>query len=221
MPTVTLSPDATLKDLPAIRRVRTASRSNAGISLLKRRAWFAEQGDGQTPPPNPATPPNPAGQTPPPPVSYTDDTDISQFPEALQNYIRGVREESKKRRLALEKVDADKAEAERKRLMEQGEWQKLAEQHKAEADSLRSEKARADALEGQIKAMNEARIKQIPEAMRSTVPTDYAPDKLSAWLDTNLPLLAKTQAPGLDGGKRGESGKTPPNSKDTLKKAAY
>lgn len=222
MPTATWSPDATLKDLPAIRRVRTASRSNAGASLLKRRAWFADEGEGQKPPPNPAPAPSPA-QPPAPEFAamYGDDTDISKLPEPLRNYILGLRKESKERRLALEKVDSDKAEAERKRLEQQGEWQKLAGEWEAKAKSLEAEKARADGLEGQIKAMNEARIKQIPEALRSAVPTKYTPEELSAWLDTNLPLLTKTPAPGLDAGQRGERGKTPPDPKSTLKKTAY
>jgi hypothetical protein len=229
MPTGTWSPDATLKDLPVIRRVRTASRSNAGISLLKRRAWFAE-GDGagsnpQQPPTPGATPPTPAAGQPPAtitiPANIGDDTDISQLPEPLQNYIKSLRTEAQTRRQKEAQRDAEIAEAERKRLAEQGEWQKLAGEWEAKAKTLESEKARADALEGQIKAMNEARIKLIPEALRSTVPADYAPAKLSAWLDVNVPLLTKTPAPGLDAGKRGESGKTPPTPKDTLKKTAY
>jgi len=225
MPTDTLSPDATqLK-----HRVRTASRSNTGISLLMRRAWFAE-GDpapGANPqqPPPVGTAPPPGGQTPPaPPVlpsQIDDSTDLSQLPPPVQAYIKSLRTENKSRREALQAAEDAKATAETKRLTEQGEWKTLAEQRATELESLKMQKTRADALEGQIKAMNETRIKQVPEAMRTMIPTDYTPEKLSGWLDANLHLLTKTPAPNLDGGQRGERGKTPPDPTKTLKKTAY
>jgi len=91
-------------------------------------------------------------------------------------------------------------DAQKQRLEKQGDFEELARQRAAEIESLKPTAERAKALEQVIRESNEARVKRVPEAMRSVVPADYPPEKLQAWLNANEALLTKAPAPNFDGG---------------------
>lgn len=93
-------------------------------------------------------------------------------------------------------------EAEQKKLAEQGEWQKLAEQRAAELERLKVEADLGKQYQEALKATNEQRIAGIPKERQGLIPTDYDPVKLASWLDKNQHLLiSKPQAPNLNGGE--------------------
>lgn len=141
------------------------------------------------------------------------DSDLSkESPAELARIIAELRKEnaaSRKKQRELEQAEAQRTaaqkEAEEKRLQEQGEFKTLAEQRAAEIEALKATAAKAEALEGRIKAANDARIAKVPEAMRTLIP-DYDVVKLSEWLDANLDKLTKPAAPDFDAGKSGERG---------------
>lgn len=139
----------------------------------------------------------------------------------LEKYNTDLRKENEKRRKAEEATSARLAAEETKRLESAGEWQKLAEDRAKELEALKAVKEKADKFEAQIKATNEARVKRIPDALRSVVPTGYTPEQLAEWLDKNETVLAGRVAPNLDAGDKGERGKKPVDSKTVLKKQAY
>jgi hypothetical protein len=149
---------------------------------------------------------------PDPPADSGDEIeDVAKLPAWAQRIIKETRDEAKQRRLDLKKLEDQKREEETKRLEEEGKWKTLAEKHAAEIETLKPTAERLTLLEQKMQATNEVRVKRIPEAMRSVIPTDYDPIKLSDWLDKNEGLLTTPSAPTGDGGQRGD-GKKP----DTL-----
>jgi len=90
--------------------------------------------------------------------------------------------------------------ASRKKLEEQGNYQEVRAQLQAEIEALKPSAERAATLEQIIRESNEARIGRVPEAMRSMIPVDYAPERLQAWLNANEALLTKKPAPNYDAG---------------------
>ena len=182
-------------ELKMTGRALTARRAGAegGVSLSKRRVWYADETGSEKP--------QDAGQQPP--TEIGDDDDISSLPDGVRKYIKRLREESKERRLALKKAQDEQGQREAQRLAEEGKFKELAEQRARELESLKPLQERAAALEARIQAGNEARIKRIPETMRGVIPTDYTPERLSEWLDKNEHLLTGRQAPNLDAGEGG------------------
>ena len=106
-------------------------------------------------------------------------------------------------------------------LAEQGKYKELYEQSVAERDALKAKADAAEAYEQRITAQNTARIQALPEKMRKLVPADYAPAKLSAWLDDNAENLTSAPLPALDAGKQGGAGKPPPDPNTILKRTSY
>lgn len=194
-----------------IALIRNERQSRVGVSLSKRRAWYAdgdsegqgEQGDGDDS--NPKTL-----------------EDANRLIVALRKRVEDkAREKDEAVRLANER--AEKAEAERKKkLAEEGNFKTLAEQAQAEAESLRGYKDRASALEAVIRESNDGRVKRVPEAMRSIVPTEYPPEKLQAWLNANESLLTKAPPPNYDAGagNGGGSGSRQPELSEEEKSMA-
>lgn len=91
-------------------------------------------------------------------------------------------------------------DAQRKRLEETGNYAEVAKRYQSELESLKPIAERAQSLEAIIRESNEARLGAIPESYRNLVPTDYAPEKLQAWLNANESLLKRAPAPSLDAG---------------------
>lgn len=119
-------------------------------------------------------------------------------PDTAAAEIKALRAENAKHRKTAQDAIKANAEAEAKRLAEQGEYKTLYEtaaEKAARADALQE---RLDMLTAQAQAANEKRIAAIPEYMRGLVPDYDDPLKLKAWLDDNSAVFAKPFAPPLD-----------------------
>jgi hypothetical protein len=182
-------------------QVLVIRRPGVGLSVRARRSWF--DGDGQNPPPADRGGQGAAGGGQPAGLE-------ALAPTELIAMIRELREENAARRVALKQQADAQASRDAAALVEQGKYKELYENAVKERDALKPHEERAQALEAKIRATNEARIKRIPEAMRSVIPADYTPDKLSEWLDANEALLTKPSSSPLDGGKGGDGGGQPP-----------
>ena len=221
-------------------RVRTASRTaKAGISLAKRRRWYADGDD---------TTEDDEGQ------SGTDDSDAAgesgesdeeeTVPELLQKLragevsadeayaiIAGLRHESADGRQAKKDLatlkEAQEA-AKRKSAEEQGKFQELwegAQDDLAELKALRD--ANATRLE-QLKTRNEARIVELPKDKQQTAReiietagTDD-PDKVAGLLDKLIPTLGTgATPPPNDGGNKGDSRKQAGKAAVKLNKVSF
>jgi len=173
--------------------IKQASRRASAeglISLVKRRAWFAEDPSGQD------------AQNDPP-DGGSEQGQIEDLPQWAQKMIRETRKESAARRVALTNAENAARQREQQALADQGNYKILAEQRGLEVAGLTPYKVRVDDLEALIRAGNEARIKQVPEALRTMIPAKYAPEELSAWLDANMLNLQPRRAPDLDAGAGG------------------
>lgn len=133
---------------------------------------------------------------------------VDSLPVFAQKIIKDLREENKQRRKAVEDAEKERTRIETERLQEQGKFKELFEGANKELEPLKQAAERATVLEAAITAHNEKRITRIPENMRTVVPSDYTPEKLSEWLDKNEAILAKPTAPQTDAGAQG----TPANS---------
>lgn len=132
--------------------------------------------------------------------------DISSLPQWAQDLISSTRDEAAKRRIELKKREEDAKQREQERLAEEGKWRELAETRQKQLDELNPYRERAESLESMIRQSNETRIEMIPDEWKSVVPTDYTPERISAWLDANLERLRTPKAPNLDGGAGGGGG---------------
>lgn len=128
-----------------------------------------------------------------------EEVDVATLPPAAQRYIKQLRAEAADRRKQLATFQSEAQKREQERLIAEGKWKELADARAAELAQLQPYQTRATELEAIIKAQNEARVKQIPEELRSAVP-DYAPERLSSWLDANFAKLVRPVAPNLDAG---------------------
>lgn len=150
--------------------------------------------------------------------------DVSGLPEwaqkrfaDLEARLSDVNKESASRRHRLAELETTLkglSESQQKRLAEQGNYEELARQRAAEVETLKPYEERAKALEGIIRASNEARIGQVREDLRALVPGDYAPEKLATWLDANWQRLTAKIAPDLDAGAGAASRKAVSLSED-------
>lgn len=180
--------------MPQMRKSSPAARrpgSEAMLNLARRRFWFAD-GDGK----NEEQPASADGKYKP-----TDLESAQKIIAALEKRLAerdGTISGLNDRLTAIEQANKAKLEQE-------GNFKELAAQRAAEIEALKPSAARAAELDKLIRDLNEARIKQVPETMRSIVPTDYPPEKLQAWLVANEPLLKSVPPPDFDAGK-GTSG---------------
>ncbi len=134
---------------------------------------------------------------------------------------------------ALEKLEADLAEAKRSKaaahleakqerearqamrteldsvketqLKEQGEYKTLYETEVSKNAILASEAAKAERLEAAMIATNEQRALSLPEDLRSVVP-DLPPEAKATWLDENLSKLTRAPIPNVNAGAGGSGG---------------
>jgi len=154
-------------------------------------------------------------------------------PEQTQAYIKQLREEAKANReaaeaatKALQTIQAQQEEQEREWLREQGDFKALAERQGTELNQAKAELATNSAYKAAFQAALDARIKAIPESMRSLVPEGMDPIALSTWLDKNAPLLSARSAPNLDPGAQSNIGGNPaievdPVELETARKFGY
>jgi phage I-like protein len=128
---------------------------------------------------------------------------IEDLPVWAQRIIKETRDEAAKRRLEYKRLEDEARRREQTRLAEEGRWKELAETRAAELADLSPYRERAETLEKMIRANNEARIERVPEELRGLVPVEYAPERLSSWLDANWERLSKRPAPDIDAGAGG------------------
>lgn len=123
--------------------------------------------------------------------------------QALQKRV-GERDatidELKGQQQSLSQRMAEIEQGRQKQLEEQGNYKSLAEERAAQLAQLQPYQERATALEKIIRESNEARLRGIPENMRALVPTEYAPEKLQAWLNANEKLLTNPAPPQFGAG---------------------
>lgn len=129
---------------------------------------------------------------------------IAASPEKTAAFIRELRNENAKWRKAFRDVEArlkSYEEAERQRseqeAIQRGEWQKLAEQARAELDAAKREVERLAVYESKVKDLLQERLKKIPEGMRSRVPKFDNPLLTLEWLEANADLFT-VKPPSLD-----------------------
>jgi len=106
-------------------------------------------------------------------------------PEQLRAELEAARKEAAKYRTQLRQSEKTAADAETRRLTEQGAYKALYEAAKGKADAHDALQERLDALISKAQAANERRVKAIPEHMRSLVPAYSDPLQLAEWLDAN------------------------------------
>jgi len=117
------------------------------------------------------------------------------------DYVRELRQEAAAVRIKLRELEMKQKQEDDARLAQQAEWQKLAEQRAQEVESLRPYQEKYTAMLEAIKTGNAKRIEQIPDSMKTLVPTIDDPAVLSQWLDANWQILTgKPLSPSLNGG---------------------
>lgn len=149
---------------------------------------------GQTP----NTAPN--GQTPngtPPKTAF------ESLPQDIQDMITGLRNENKDKRKTIDAIEAEKKLAEEQKLREQGEFQKLAEQHQARVKELEPTVERYQKLSDLVHEQIKAQVKEWPDEVKTLVPDKNTPveERLTA-LEKLKPLAEKfaVQARGAQPG---------------------
>lgn len=213
--------------------IRTASRSGplTGISLAKRRRWYAD-GDSDEDAKQPGA--EDADDTETPDETQTDDaeddgpTNVSDLPAWAQKLLAETRSEAAANRTKLREIESAAEEAKRQEAEEQGKFKELYEQAKVdreEYDRLLEEKAQR--LE-QVKARNEERLKGLPKEARAIAESVIEnagtedPDKVAAIIDTLLPTLnPENPAPPKNGGKKGDNRDVSGSGKIELNKVSY
>ena len=131
---------------------------------------------------------------------------VNELPEWAQRIIRDTRQEAKASREAREALERAQQAAESKRLEEQGEWQKIAEQRKAVLDALAPIKAKAEQADAVMQKLLDAQLERLSDDARDMVNT--MPGDVQAkldWLAANQGRLMRPAAPEMDAGARGNS----------------
>lgn len=132
---------------------------------------------------------------------------IDELPEWARKLVRELRQENAQHRTEKRAAEHAADEAERKRLADQQQWKELAEKLQADMAALRPQVDAAQAYRDTIAATVEARIKAVPEQMRSLVPAFDDPAKTLQWLDANAAVLSTPRPPQMDAGVGGDTGK--------------
>jgi len=130
-------------------------------------------------------------------------------PQESVSYSRFVEVNNarKKAEDELNRIKQEQEKADKKRKQDEGKWQELYENQSKELDEYKPFKERYEKLETLLKAVNEKRIADIPESMRSLVPTQLDPVGQFEWLSSNAHVLTVPKAPNLDPGARGDAPK--------------
>lgn len=125
---------------------------------------------------------------------------IDDLPDWAQKLVKDLRSEAAANRVAKREAEEAARQREQARLAEEGKWKELAEQRAQALNEIEPYKERATTLEALIRDSNARRLEQVREDMRGLIPTDYAPEKLSSWLEANWQNLISRPAPSTDAG---------------------
>lgn len=144
----------------------------------------------------------------------TGKTPIDSLPADIQEYIRQLRKEAEsakdKAKAEKERLQQEASNAEKTRLAEQQEWQKLAERLQAEQEALKPKLSEAETYRAAVDSTVKARIAALPAQFRNLVPDFDNPLKTMQWLDANASILQTPAAPQLDAGAQGDASKALP-----------
>lgn len=182
-------------------RIRTARRSNAeaGISLLKRRTWYSDDGgdppegnndqDGQDADPNAVAL-----------EKAQNDLKLAQKQIGRLNY------EAQQNRETSEALEADRLAAEEARLLAAGEHQQIIDQQKSELEKMKTRAVIGDQAVADAAESNEAFIASLSEADRDLIPDELSTTQLAKWINKNRTRLTTPAAPELNAGSGADSG---------------
>jgi hypothetical protein len=173
-----------------ISLIRNERKPRVGVSLSKRRTWYADGDD------------EPSGSGKYNPQSLEDAMKIIG---ALEKRV-GEREATN---TTLEGRLAALEAAQKKKLEDEGNYKALLDQASSEAAALKPYQARAAALEDVIRKGNETLIQRIPEtsrAMAAELADKLSPEAMRDWLDKFSPQLVKPPPPNFEAGAGSGSG---------------
>jgi hypothetical protein len=193
-------------------KVRTAFRCVqenplSGISLLKRRRWFADE-----PPPEDKKQPGAVegdkGKEPDPNTAVTD---VKDLPAWAQKLLEDTRKEAADNRARLRKQEEETAKAAQKAAEEQGQFKQLWDGAQPQLEELKTLREREAARREQVKQANEKRIGELPKEKKAIIESVIGkmgtddPEKVADVLNELLPsLVAQTPAPEMDAGTKGD-----------------
>lgn len=115
------------------------------------------------------------------------------------------REKNELARKLKEREDAEKAETE-KRLLEQQEYQKIAENRAKELADLKPKADKVEAYEKTLQEVLDAQVKDIPEDKRGLIPDELTTQQKLNWLAKNAAILKAPSAFDIGAGKTGAGG---------------
>lgn len=103
------------------------------------------------------------------------------------------------------KAEADKAEADRKALEDQGKWQDIAKTEETKRKEVEADLTKTKELleknQGTISTILDATLKDIPEEKRALIPADYSPRRKLEYITENAKILGVNISPANKGGK--------------------
>jgi ribonucleoside-triphosphate reductase len=118
-----------------------------------------------------------------------------------------VNDEKKKLADRLAQIEAEQKIETEKRLIEQQEYQKLAETRGKELADLQPKAAKVDAMEKTLVDVLTAQVAELPEDKRGLIPDELSTQQKLNWLAKNAAILKAPAAIDVGAGKHGaESG---------------
>jgi hypothetical protein len=105
----------------------------------------------------------------------------------------------------LAKLEAERNAENEKRMVEQEQWQKLAEERAHKLAEAERKAQKADVYEVEMKSWVETTVSNIPEEYKSFIP-DGSVEQQFGWLKKNYDKIMKPTAPNIGAGQRGAGG---------------
>jgi hypothetical protein len=188
-----------------LQYIRTARRAGdqTGISLSKRRVWYADNpASTETPPPS-ASPAGALNTEKPDEgksethVSYKRFSEVVSERKALEEQLAQFQRAESDRKAAEEAQQRKQAE-------EQGQFKKLFEDTDKRVKELEPLAAEAKALREAFQKTLDKRMESVPDHIKSLL-GKMSPLEAMAWLDENTDKLTpQRQAPPTDAGSKGD-----------------
>lgn len=166
------------------------------ISLLKRRAWFADD------PGDPASNGQQGG------AGEGDDKDgqvpLTSLPKAVQEYISDLRQQAAEYRTKYKELADQTGKDAEQRLTQNQQYKELAEKRALRINELEPLAEQATDAAAFLKSQNAQTIESLPEGARTMVP-DFGDSydgqkRQAAWLKTHAAKLTNKPAPDFDAG---------------------
>lgn len=182
------------------QRPSTARRTdaNAVISLLKRRAWYSD--DGGT-----GNNPDDGGSGGNDPDGSGDDelTTLRAKAETDRVTIATLKRENMQKSQSVTSAESAAQDAEEARLIAVGEHETVIANLRVENESLKVRAEIGDNAIQEVTEANQLRIDNTPDALRWQIPTGYSPLELARWFAEHGSKLKMPNAPDFDAGVNG------------------